>query len=161
VLGPRGVKQDVLAELTALLAAVTETEDRQQVNAAIDHLTRSLAPELWKDQTHLWRQHGEKAFQEESAAVASLGECARRKTSVAPKAVLPGFIERIVRADRLLAWVAIEEAISAGTAPRQIAAAQSELAEGDEEVLNGQPAQGIEHYRRAWGHATRAPIEVR
>src|SRR5258708_3465917 len=134
--------------MSTLVAPVEETEDRRQLNEAIIHLTRSLEPELWDDQTHVQRKHGGKAFQEEKETVATLSDCIRRNRSFASNAVLQGFVERIVRADRLLASVAIQEAINAGAAPAPIAAAQRELAQGDEEVISGRRPQGIKHYPR-------------
>jgi hypothetical protein len=72
--------------------------------------------------------------------------------------LLDGLIDRIVRACRLLALVAIQDAGNEGVAPKKISAAQKELAKGDSEALNGNCGDEIAHYREAWLRAVRATI---
>jgi hypothetical protein len=64
LLGARGLKEGVLAELIVLRAGVTDREDGKGLDQAIEHLTKSLDPELWADQTHVELKHGERAFHE-------------------------------------------------------------------------------------------------
>jgi hypothetical protein len=159
VLGARGVKEHVLAELTALRATVTRGEDADKLDAALEHLTQSLAPELWLDQTHLERKHGDRAIQEEKETVRKLCELAKDKKCTAPTDLLVGFIDRITAADRLLAVVAIADATAAGAARKKIEHANRELARGDSDVSNPKCGDGIEDYKNAWKHATRAKLE--
>jgi len=62
VLGPRGLKENVLAELFGLRVALTDTPDGKKLDEAIDHLTTSLDSGLWVDQVHLERKHGDKGL---------------------------------------------------------------------------------------------------
>jgi hypothetical protein len=71
--------------------------------------------------------------------------------------VVQSLIERIVRADRLLAAAAIAEAGGAGDA-NQVSNAQREFARGEAEAAAGNPDKAIEHYAHAWHHATRGKI---
>jgi photosystem II stability/assembly factor-like uncharacterized protein len=68
-------------------------------------------------------------------------------------AVVQGFIDRIVRADRLLAALAINEAQMRGAAPEIIAAAERELAKGDRKLKKGDFEEAIEEYGEAWEDA--------
>ncbi|PYQ47078.1 MAG: hypothetical protein DMF59_19845, partial [Acidobacteria bacterium] len=79
------------------------------------------------------------AFQKEKDAVNDL-----RKVSGALN-----FINRIVKADRLLAVVIINEA-----AGRDVVKARDELSKGDDDVAAAKYESGIEHYRNAWNQAT-------
>jgi hypothetical protein len=158
VLGARGTKENVLAELIVLRATVTDPEDVRKLDEAIEHLNKSLAAELWMDQTHLERKHGEKVFQEENDTVLKLCELSKSNQSHISGAVLQGFVDRIFRADRLLASIAIQEAITAGVSRKKIEQAQKFLAKGDAETGDDKCYNGIEDYKNAWKHAIRAKV---
>jgi hypothetical protein len=154
VLGARGLKEGVLAELITLRAGVTDREDGRKLDEAIEHLNLSLAAELWLDQTHLELKHGERAIHEEKETVKHLLVALRRNSTTLSAVVVQSLIERIVRADRLLAAAAIAETGAAGDA-NQISNAQREFAKGEAEGVAGNPDKAIEHYAHAWHHATR------
>lgn len=156
VLGPRGIKQNVLTEMTAQRAIVTDKQDGEKLDHAIKNLTESLDPSLWIDQSHLDPKRGEKVFQEEKDAVNNLRVLFENKKSTFPKAVLQGWINRIVNADRILAVVAINNAIAAQGDPKKIAEASDELARGDRDAAAAKFESAIEHYRNAWKHAQEA-----
>jgi hypothetical protein len=156
VVGARALKQDVLAELIALRAGVTDKQDGKRLDEAIEHLTKSLEPDLWVDQTHLELKRGERAFHEEKETVKDLLDALKHSTTL-PGVAIQNLIERIVRADRLLAEVAIVEANAAGDSNR-IMEAQREFAKGDAEAADGNPDKAIERYARAWHHATHSKI---
>ncbi len=157
VLGARGLKQGVLAELIALRAGVTDKQDGQRLDQAIEHLTRSLDADLWVDQTHLELKQGERAFKEEKETVKHLFDALKRESTTLSAVVIQDLIERIVRADQLLAAVAIAEAEVAGDANR-ISAAQREFARGEAETAEGNPDKAIEHYAHAWRDTTHSKI---
>jgi len=148
VLGPLGVKQNLLDGLVALRATAND-EDRAKIDDAIEDLTESLKPALWIDETHLQPGNGGDVFEEEEDAVEKLGE-------LQDPAASQVFIDRIVKADRLLSTVAINDAIVAHGDPKWIAKAQGKLARGDSDVAARNFAIGIEHYREAWKWALKA-----
>jgi hypothetical protein len=148
ILGARGVKQNVLDELSAVHAAVRR--DRNMLDVAIMDLTASLDPALWVDETHVNCNTGGMVFQREKQTVQKFEEVINAKKSTISKVVLRNFVDRIVRSDRLLAVVAINEAVAAGGDPRQIALAQKELARGDAYAAAGRMSDAIEGYRIAW-----------
>jgi hypothetical protein len=150
-LSPKAIKSNVLAELQALRATVTDKEDGKKLDEAIKHLTKSLEPELWVGETRLNPKHGEKVFQEEKDAVVKLLDLMKDKKSTIPVATLQGFINRLVSADRLLASGAINDA--AGGDAKKIDKANDELGKGDARVADGHFTDAIEHYRNAWKHA--------
>ena len=168
VLGAREVKQNVLAELVALRATMPcrrnhSDEDRRDedgdedrhegcrtLDAAIRHLQAALAPALWLDSIHLKRQHGERVFDEEKDAVKKLCALIKSRKNRIPDAVLQGFVDRLFRADRLLATVAIQDAITAGVPGKQIEKARKSLARGDAGAGDDKCANGIEDYGDAW-----------
>ncbi len=160
VLGALGVKQNVLTELIALRMTVTGAEERRELDHAIDELRESVEPSLWIDQTHVNRKHGDEVFEDEQETVEELCELIKHKSSSVPDAVLQGFIDRIVKSDRLLASIAIQDAIAAGVAAKRIKEAQKELAEGDEELAEGECDEGIEDYKDAWKHAVRSKVSA-
>jgi hypothetical protein len=150
VLGAQGVKQNVLNELVALRATVTAVPDANKLDLAIAFLTASLDPALWVDQTHVAAVNGGMVFQREKQAVQKLEEVIKNLKSTIPKATLQNFIDRILRSDRLLAVVALSEAVAAGGNPTQIGLAQKELARADAYAAGGRFSDAIEGYRIAW-----------
>jgi hypothetical protein len=121
---------------------------------------KSLDPELWLDQTHVQRKRGDKAFDEEKKAVHELEELKKDRNSSIPDAVAQGFIDRIVKSDRLLAEIAIDEAEVAGLSPKKIEEDRKELAKGDEDATAGKYDEAIGHYRNAWKHAAHIKIKL-
>ena len=156
-IGPKTIKQNVLADLTVLRATVTDKQDGKKLDEAIKHLTKSLDPELWTDETHLQAKHGDKVFNEEKDAVVKLLELIKDKKSAFYQSLtLQGFIDRLVNADRLLVSAAIHDAVTAGGDVKKIDKANEELSKGDARVSDNHFADAIEHYRNAWKHAIEA-----
>src|SRR6185295_10675855 len=91
-------------------ATVANRRDGENLDDAIEHLTRSVDSDLWIDQIHLPRKGGEKVFDEEKKAVHELVELLKAKKSTVADADLRALIDCILRADRLLAVVAVDEA---------------------------------------------------
>jgi len=128
----------------------TNRNDRRKLDAAIKHLTKSLAPRLWVDATHLHRQRGDRMFYQEKLAARRI---CRFLQSHIP---LPFFPHNFpTEADRLLAVVAIEDAIAAGVSSRKIEQAQRFLARGDAAAGDAACSNGIEDYRKAWQRVAR------
>jgi hypothetical protein len=127
VVGALGVEQNVLGEMMALHSP--------DLDHAIADLQRAVDSSLWIDQTHV---RDASVFQADKDAVNKLlhGEPA-----------LLDFVNRIVKADRLLCSVAINEA-----APNS--KAMDLRAKGDSMAAAGQYEAAIEQYRNAWSKAT-------
>lgn len=153
VLGPFHVKQNVLNELKALRASVTDRKDGKELDDAIEELGESLDPSLWVNQTHLQPKHGDRSLKEEKKSVHELLELVKSRKSLIPDATLRGFINRIVKSDRLLAEVAIRDATLASGDAKKIAKAGKELLKGDEDVAEGKDDDAISDYRDAWEKA--------
>ena len=147
-MGSKVLKQGVLDDLIALRATVTDKEDRHKLDEAINHLTKSLKPSWWIDSSHLRPKDGGKVFDEEKAAVMQLRALINDRKSTVPDAIVQGFIDRIVGADRLLAVVAIADST------KNTAKANEELRKGDNELAKGHYDRAIDHYKNAWDIAT-------
>jgi hypothetical protein len=161
VLGAQGVKSNVLAELVALRSSLTLTEPfAQKFDNAIQHLQNSLNLAYWIDQTHLHAKSGNTAINEEKLAANKLAEIMDSKDCPVDPAVLQGFIDRIVKCDRLLAVLSIQEAANAGLNSRKVEQDLAMVAKGDREAANGHCANAIEHYRNAWRHALQLQLRL-
>jgi hypothetical protein len=161
VLGAQGVKSNVLAELTALRATSPPSQAfAQQLDEAIQHLASSLNPAYWVDQTHLLPKGGNTAMNEEKLAAKTLADIMDAEGCPVDSAVLQGLIDRIVRCDRLLAVISIQEAANAGLNPKKVAEDLAMVAKGDEEADKGLWANAIESYRNAWRHALQLRLQV-
>jgi hypothetical protein len=157
VLGARVLKTNVLAELRARFAVAGE-EERERLEDAIEELSRSLAPGLWIDDDHLTRK-GSEVFEREKEAVEKLEHLLEDDDDVSISAsFVPAWIEMLVRADRLLAALAIHDAALGGASPAILDAAERELAEGDREAARGDFEDAIREYRDAWRAARRPGI---
>jgi uncharacterized repeat protein (TIGR03803 family) len=167
VLGARMLKEGVLDDLVALRRATSCGPNRhrggrgngddvcQELDAAIKHLRASLNPVWWVNQTHLQRRYGRLVFETEAATVARLCFLIHNRSTTVPSSLLEGLITRLDQADRLVASVAIEEAIAAGAPSRRIAHAQKLLARGDAAALVDPCGKAVALYRQAWEYAVR------
>src|SRR6185503_8428923 len=72
--GLRTQKRQVLADLIALRATVTDHSDQDDLDDTIDHIEDSLADSLWLDENHLVVKKGKKVFDEERDAAKELDE---------------------------------------------------------------------------------------
>lgn len=77
-------------------------------------------------------------------------------------------IDNLVRADRILAALKIQETVDAPVlnpkrqdkVDKELTKAQEELAKGDSDRDAGKPDKAIQHYRKAWEHAGKAAKEA-
>jgi hypothetical protein len=104
------------------------------------------------------RSRGGWVFANEKEAVQELAEIIRNRRSGIADAVVLNLIDRLVRCDRLLAVVSIQDAAKAGANPKKTAQELLEVAAGDRAAAGGRPAQAIEHYWHAWTRV--GPINV-
>ena len=154
ILGVRGLKGSLRADLKALRASVTDKKDGKELDDAMAELTEALLPRLWIDELHPTPKDGAHVFQEEKDAALELRELVKSRKSAIPDTLLLAFVDRIVRADRLLATVAIGDA--RGGDARKLDKASDEVQKGDRERLQGDAEGAIEHYRSAWWLALEA-----
>lgn len=152
-LPPLAVKKDVLKQLTALRATITDKQDGKKLDDAIGHLTKSIDPGLWIDPSHPQPRSGATVFNEEKDAVTKLDGVAGDKHSTVPGATLQGFVNRLVQADEILARISINDGLAAKVDPKRIAQAKQELSNGNVQAAKGKPESAIEQYRNAWSHA--------
>ncbi len=150
VLGALGVLLDVQGDLLNLAGTVTRPPDARAVNAALENLNDALGSSLWLDQTHITRSRGESVFNNTKEAVQALSRMINQRHSSVDGALVQNLIDRIVRADRLLAVIAIQDATTAGVNPKKLSQASDELTKGDADISDGQYESGIAHYRDAW-----------
>jgi hypothetical protein len=161
VLGVRSAKSNVLAELVALRASATLDQSfATKFDYVIEHLQNSLKPEYWVDEIHLQPKGGNIALNEEKLAAKELGVIIASKNCPVDPGLLQGFIDEILKADRLLAMISIQEAEAAGLNAKKIAEDLAQVAKGDEEAAAGNYANAIEHYRNAWRHALQLNLKV-
>ncbi len=158
VQGAQAARRSVLEELKALRATVSDRETRWRLDAAIAHLTSSLSSEFWIDEIRLQRKHGDRVFQHGLSAVRNLCQLARDRKSGLSETTIEGFVDRLVRADRLLAVVAMEDAIAAGVKEQKIEQARKWLARGDADATHELCRGGLYEYRQAWKRVARPSV---
>ena len=153
VLSPQGVKSNVL-DVLDLLASKASPWDKQKIEAAIADVMASLgigdSNALWLDPTHLDPQNGGTVFQYEQDAVSQLQQIGHSKWNRWPDPSGNDSIKRLVKCDRLLAAVSLQDAITGGGDPSTIAKAKKEIALGDKDAATGKSTDAIQHYWNAW-----------
>jgi hypothetical protein len=105
------------------------------------------------DETHVTQNGGDQVFRADKEAIQKLRALGQGKQSPLADATLAGFIQRLARADRLLAVVALGEAGTGGANPQKFDEAWRKVIQGDQAIAQGQYVGGIEHYAIAWKHA--------
>lgn len=147
----RSEKQDARALVQGLIPSGDSKADKE-LQKAVDHLARSLDPVLWVDDFHLGRR-GDKVFNEEKQAVLSLQKVIATVPRLAARS--RDAINQLVKVDREIAQLAIDEAVAGGD-PREIAKANAEMAQAQQALANGHPDAAIEHFGKAWQSAMKA-----
>jgi len=150
VQGVQDVKSNVLANLETLRAGATNPKDQHMLDEAIADVSDSLAPALWVDQMHVDPANGGMVFLDEQAAVAELLDIICYRQSRIPDGPLQDLINRLVKCDRALAMVSIQDATATGANPNKIKQALQQVAVGDNQAAHGKPVQAIQHYLAAW-----------
>ncbi len=157
----RTLKRQILAEVIAYRATVTDDDDQEELDDVIDHLQDSLADSLWVDENHLNPKKGKKVFDEEEDAVDHLDELledAEDGDTDIPESILHDWIDRLVAIDRQLAVISVDEAEARGANPHKIEEDREEIEDGDEDANEGKPDKAIKHYRDAWRHAVKLNV---
>ncbi len=150
VLGPQGVKSNIVDVLEGLLSKCNSW-DKSKIEAAIADISSSLSSNLWVDATHLDPQNGGQVFTDEQQAVAELQQVGYSKWGWQPPNLSVKLqIIRMVKCDRLLATVSLQDAINGGGNPVAIGKAKKEIALGDLSAALGKPTDAIQHYLNAW-----------
>ena len=161
VLDAQGVKSNVLSQLVGLRNTSRRPGERQSLADAIMHLRASLDPRFWVDGMRLDRRWGAGDFQEEEAATLALTALLNDHRPANPDdALVRDLIARILKVDRLLAAVAIQDAARAGISAPKLSLARQSLLRGDQAAARFQPTAAIEHYRDAWDLATRLSLRL-
>ena len=170
VLGPLGIKEGVLRELEDVDAGYRRVD--RVIDKVITFIDKSLKDRYWVDDLHLDARHGSKVFTHESLAVGDMKlhikrwgkrgpTAAQQKAIEAFEAVIP----KLVKADKLLAETAIDEAKNAKDPwnPGKSRAYNRFLTKADKDFEKAlrymdkdRPGLAIVAFERAWKFAQQA-----
>jgi hypothetical protein len=150
---PKWLKQSVATELDTLKAHSKGMT--KKLKEAEKHVQESLTPLLWLDKTHLVCKGGKRVFDEEKHATHEIDKLCKEEKGF-PCQVCNRLNGMLVRADSILARVAIVDAKTAKGDPKEIAKAEEEFDRALRESGKGHPDHAIDHFKHAWEHACRA-----
>lgn len=140
--GARGQLVDAWTGAAALLGSSGGAYD-PKINSALGYLSSALAASNWVDDNHVTSQQAFLYVQQ--AAVDLVG---------VPGATTP--LVDATQAMRALATILLNDAILAGGNPASITQGQLQVTSGDADLVAGNYAEAITHYRLAWNHADNA-----
>ena len=123
------------------------------MNCAITALACSLTTNFWISDTRVVARYGDEVFCKEAETALCLRLLQEERKVKIPATTLQLWIDRITKADRLLATDEIQAAIDAGAPQEQLIKASKQIVEGDKTRNQGQQAAAILHYWEAWKHA--------
>jgi hypothetical protein len=158
--GVRGLKSNVLAELTVMLAQANQRKPRELLQNAAAHLSESLNPAFWVDATRVSAESGARVFEQEKAAASELRRLLHQTLAPSLEAQTRDCISNILAADRLLAVVALQDAAEGGADPGRIARAWRFVSDGDQASAAGKVESAVEHYRNGWHHANLLRLRI-
>ncbi|MDI6710353.1 MAG: VWA domain-containing protein [Bacillota bacterium] len=152
-----------------LLSSLTPANKRSQTDLkqGIEYLRNSLTQSLWVDDTHLDPKHGHKVFNAEKSAVQKLRKIVEEIGVHGDESLIPSAsaaIDDIMKADELLARVAISEAKAVSVdepkqqskIDHQIRTAEEEMLKAKTKLSDGNYANAVDHFRNAWEYAQQA-----
>jgi len=155
----RGMKEFALNLLTGVYPTGEKKVD-YKLDKAIDHIWKSLDPDLWVDDDHLDPKHGYKVFNEEKKAVKELMHLIEKDdTPEMVKGKCRAAIDVLIKADKRLAEIVYEEAKKGAGNPKvdkKLGICDKEFSKAKEELGKGHYDKAIDHYKEAWKHAQEA-----
>jgi hypothetical protein len=125
----------------------------KRIAQAIKKLQNSLDANLWLTDSTLTPK-GSKEFSRTKKATKEMMKIVKQ-TPTAASSYQP-LIDNVVEAQRLLAQIALDQAIAEGGHVKQIDQSQKEMVKAQQELAKGRPDQAIEHNKKAWQHAQAA-----
>jgi len=178
VISAHDLKEEALDELNGLLPTGDDKLDKN-LDKAIEDIQKSLnidpkypgqwkKHELWLDDNHLDPKHGNKVFDEEKKAVKELMKLIKKDdTPPTVKDVCQAVIDKLIKADDLLAHTAYDEAQAGADDPKvdkELEKCVKEFENAIEELnhvkkdgaLDPHYDKAIDHYKKAWEHACKA-----
>jgi hypothetical protein len=186
VLGAKGIKSNLLAELVSIRANTVAPSDCWELDEAIEDMIdalgldnsnapgwvrsahrpqhcrnhhRRLQGPLWLDENRVVPDNAWWVFACEKHAAKELDEITKSKKRLVSETTARKIIDRLVKCDRLLAVVKIQEATKAGAKQKRINQASAELTQADRDAAAGRPATAIGHYWRAWSFASWTAVD--
>ncbi len=144
---PKKFRQLAMDALSDLLPTGDDKTDKR-IEKAVEHIEKSLAPELWETEFSL-TEKGKKVFDEEKKAVKEL-------IKIENGPAVSQAITYLLEADRVLAQIAIDDAVAAGGDAKKIAKARKETGKAQAQLDKGKYDKAIVHNNKAWEHAQKA-----
>jgi len=147
---PKELKEDIQ---TGLLSKIPSgnTKTDIQIQKALVHLTKSLAEDLWLNDT-LLTDKGAKVFKAELKAVQLLKKIYQQEHLKFKEDA----IELFILIDAKLARIAINKAIEENGDPGKIVKAEKQMDKAKKDLIKGRKENAIEHYQKAWELAQKA-----
>jgi len=112
---PRELKNDAISELNAAKLLTTETWLLKEIDSAVYCIQKSLTPNFWVDDSHLDPRSGYSVFEWEVGALMQLLPIPASKAKADVKNIVQAVIQKLLKADEILATTAIKEAKALGS----------------------------------------------
>ena len=153
ILGARAVKERVLAEIAAFSTNTTATSDRQHLDKITRFLTAATNSSFWIDDSHLVTHFGRRVFRFEKYAAYYARLLIRADHGPVPDATAMDWKSRLLKVDRLLAEIAVNEAAERNVEARKITRCREIISRGDVKAAADRTGLAIDYYRNAWNRA--------
>lgn len=141
---------DVLSELQMVRAAQGRRSTR--LDRAVSGLTRSVKSDNWTDEMHLRRGGGESVYRSDVMVVGLLKSLVGKGSGGTEVLLYQKSIDRLTKADRVLASVQLEEA-KQGANPKEqqlLLKASNEMTRGDRAATDHSYSLAILRYGSTW-----------
>ena len=155
VLGPQGSLSNLVSELIGLRSYSLNLSAAAELEGAISNLQQSLTSAYWLDQKHLNKTSGAAFFTYSSTAIQLLSKLATDGRGIISNQFFTSAFSRIVKANYLLASVAVTDAKNKGSGPIIYNFANSLVATGNVAAIQLHYSTAISDYKAAWSLASR------
>jgi hypothetical protein len=151
----------VRSDLDAILATVTNSDDRKKLNEAIKKLGEADRNEYWDDQDRPNFADGNKVFDKSKDASRKLMDLYKGAKTLSLRPQMLTVINDLMACVRMMATRRIDELAVVGPGSNNPADAEKkrlealeEIAKGDAEAAKPKPDSAIDHYKHGWQKAT-------
>jgi len=163
ILAPRELKAGAIDDLESLQSSLNG-KGKEKMDEAIYYLTESIFgepednEEIWIDGLHLVADNGDDFYGTQNDAAEKLMEILEKPGEYGASSVSADIVDvienKILQADRVLAQVAIDEAVGGDSS--LIDEAEEQMDKAADEIASGEYDKAIEYYYKAWESALKA-----
>ncbi len=150
IVGARTMIRRAAILSSTMIVASLHPSDREKLEMIVRRLTSASEPVIWTDENRPLDANGGSVFGEAKDAVVKLTDLIGGNKSSLNGGRMLSALDLVLRACRIVAVVAIDDAVAGGVSAKNIEKARADLRSGDADAAARRYHNAVLSYRNAW-----------